>query len=121
MYDFYMLSLDQAKIARQIIGTLMARCADYVREVWDTTYHQSVTYRRYCMSVHRCQDLGMNLMVEAKGGMNTSYIYIPYLSASTLWQRPFCKLQVTKVPCAFLATLSSVHMGDSTYLEMFEG
>lgn len=62
----------------------MARCADYVREVWDTTYHQSVTYRRYCMSVHRCQDLGMNLMVEAKGGMNTSYIYTVPISIHPL-------------------------------------
>jgi len=44
MTDFIRLVELEAKIARQIIGTLMARCADYVRE-----------------------DLGMNLMVEAKG------------------------------------------------------
>lgn len=44
MADFVKLVGLEAKVTRQIIGTLMARCADYVRE-----------------------DLGMNLMVEARG------------------------------------------------------
>eukprot|EP00435_Cladocopium_sp_Y103_P037822 s1424_g10.t1 len=44
MADFVELVGLEAKVTRQIIGTLMARCADYIRE-----------------------DLGMNLMVEARG------------------------------------------------------
>ena len=65
--DVNMLSLDQATIARQIIGTLMARCADYVREVWDDTNPDGPTFFSAVSASPQFQDLGMNLMVEAKG------------------------------------------------------